>query len=81
MEVTVRLFASLRDAVGTGSVSLQIKKGARLTDLEAALVARYPQLDGTQPMWHFAVNQTHVEADTVLQAGDRIAIFPYIAGG
>jgi molybdopterin converting factor small subunit len=38
-------------------------------------------LAGNQAMWHFAVNQTHAGIDTVLRAGDRVAIFPYVAGG
>ncbi|NLE52195.1 MAG: MoaD/ThiS family protein, partial [Chloroflexi bacterium] len=32
-------------------------------------------------MWHLAVNGTHAAPDAVLQPGDRISIFPYIAGG
>lgn len=81
MEVTVRFFASLRDKVGTNKATLSLPEGADLSDLGTALITLYPQLDGTQPLWHFAVNQAHAEADTVLQPGDRIAIFPYIAGG
>ena len=81
MDVTVRFFASLRDKVGTSKATVRIPAGTDLNDLGTTLIRLYPQLEGTQPMWHFAVNQTHAEADTVLQAGDRVAIFPYIAGG
>jgi molybdopterin converting factor small subunit len=45
------------------------------------LIADYPMLDGQQVMWHFAVNQTHAEPDQALRAGDRVTIFPYLAGG
>ncbi len=81
MDVIVLFFASLRHAVGTSKVTLHVSEGADLADLVDNIVARYPQLDGHQAMWHFAVNQIHAELETVLRAGDRVAIFPYVAGG
>jgi molybdopterin converting factor subunit 1 len=81
MDITVRFFASVRDAAGTGHVTLSVPEGANLTDLVEQVIAHYPQLAGNQAMWHFAVNQTHAGIDTVLRAGDRVAIFPYVAGG
>lgn len=81
MEVTVRFFASVREATGTPQCSLDLPDGACLSDLVDRLLERYPELAGHQASWHFAVNQTHAEADTPLKTGDRVAIFPYIAGG
>ena len=81
MDVTVRFFASLRDSTGTGHVTLHVPEGANLTDLVGRVVAHFPQLAGDEAMWHLAVNQTHAEPDTVLRTGDRVAIFPYVAGG
>lgn len=81
MKVTVRFFASLRDLTGETECTLTLFPGARLTDLIAALVSRYPALDGYQAGWHFAVNHTHAEPETVLHDGDQVAILPYVAGG
>ncbi|MBN1564479.1 MAG: MoaD/ThiS family protein [Anaerolineae bacterium] len=81
MDITVRFFASLRADVGTNSTTLHIPAGADLTALVEQVVTQYPQLAGHQAMWHFAVNHVHAEPDTVLHAGDRVAIFPYVAGG
>ena len=81
MTVTVRFFASLRDVIGEPQCELVLPPGARLSDRIAHLVARYPALDGYQESWHFAVNQTHAEPDTLLRSGDQVAIFPYVAGG
>jgi molybdopterin converting factor subunit 1 len=81
MTITIRFFANLREAVGAGQLALDIPEGADLNKVVAQLLTRYPQLDGQQAMWHFAVNQTHAEPDTVLRSGDRVTIFPYIAGG
>jgi len=81
MTVTVRFFASLRDVTSDAQCELALPPGARLSDLIAQLVARYPALDGYQESWHFAVNQTHAEPDALLCSGDQVAIFPYVAGG
>lgn len=81
MNITVRFFASLRDEVGSAQLRFEVSEGADLRDLVEQLVAHYPALDGDEAMWHFAVNQTHADIDTSLEAGDRVAIFPYVAGG
>ncbi len=81
MKVTVRFFASLRDLAGESECALTLPAGASLSDLIAHLVQRYPALDGYQATWHFAVNQTHAEPETVLQDGDQVAVLPYVAGG
>jgi molybdopterin converting factor subunit 1 len=81
VKVTVRFFASLRDLTGEAECVLALPDGARLSDLIAHLVQRYPALDGYQAGWHFAVNHTHAEPETVLHDGDRVAVLPYVAGG
>ena len=81
MEITVRFFASLRDAVGVGQCALMVPAGTTLEELVRHLLTLYPRLEGHQASWHFAVNQAHAEPPTVLQPGDRVAIFPYVAGG
>jgi molybdopterin converting factor subunit 1 len=81
MKITIRLFANLRDSIGTGQLVLDVPEGANLYAVIEQLMIRYPELDGQQEMWHFAVNQTHAEPDIILQPGDRVAILPYVAGG
>lgn len=81
MEVTVRFFASLRESTGTHQHRVTLPDGARLDDLITRLLQDYPALAGHQASWHFAVNQTHAEPDAELHDGDRVAIFPYVAGG
>jgi MoaD family protein len=81
MSITVRLFANLRDTVGTGQFVMEIPEGASLDAVVEQLMIRYPELEGQQRMWHFAVNQTHATLDTTLRPGDRVAILPYVAGG
>jgi molybdopterin converting factor subunit 1 len=81
MRVTVRFFASLRDSMGARQVTMDLPEGVCLNDMIEQLITDHPALAGHQASWHFAVNQTHVDLDFVLRAGDRVAIFPYVAGG
>ena len=81
MNITVRFFASLRDTTGTSQCTLDLPEGATVGDLVKQLLVSYPALKGHQSSWHFAINQTYVEPDTLLRPGDRVAVFPYIAGG
>ncbi|MBI5960960.1 MAG: MoaD/ThiS family protein [Chloroflexi bacterium] len=81
MEITVRFFASMREAVGTGQCTLLVPEGAKLDEMVQLLVRRFPALAGHESSWHFAVNQTHAEMDETLHPGDQVAVFPYMAGG
>lgn len=81
MQVTVRFFASLRESAGVHQDTLSLTDEAQLSDLIDCLLRDYPALTAHQGSWHFAVNQTHAEPDAVLHDGDRVAVFPYIAGG
>jgi molybdopterin converting factor subunit 1 len=81
MEITVRFYASLRDTAGISQCTLMVPRDTNLAEMVKLLVAHYPALDGHQASWHFAVNQTHARPNTILQPGDRVAVFPYVAGG
>lgn len=81
MRVTVRFFAGLRDLAGIRETDFDVQEGATLAQLMPCVVTRFPGLDGQQEAWHYAVNFTHVDHDTRLNEGDRVTIFPYIAGG
>jgi len=81
MIITVRFFASLRATVGASQAALDVPEGACMADLVARLVREYPAAAGHEASWHFAVNHVHAELETPLQPGDRVAIFPYVAGG
>ena len=81
MPINVRFLASLSQTTGRATCTVDLPEGANLAHLVAHLVTRFPVLEGHQQSWHFAVNQTIAEPGTALKAGDRVAIFPYVAGG
>lgn len=76
MNVTVRLFAGLRERAGRDVVELELPDGARAADALAAV----EHLAGGLPLV-LAVNREYARPDTVLQAGDELAVVPPVSGG
>jgi len=76
VEVTVRLFAVLRERAGVGEVVLDLPDGARVDDA----LERLDGLADGLPLV-LAVNREYAPADRVLAAGDEIALIPPVSGG
>lgn len=80
MSITVLLFASYADALGTSSVRLDLDEGTTVT----ALVGRLRERAGAHalpPAPLVAVNERYARPDQQLNAGDTVAIIPPVAGG
>ena len=76
MEVTVRLFAMLRERAGAREVTLELPEGARVGDALEAL----GDLASGLPLV-MAVNREYARADHPLDAGDELALIPPVSGG
>jgi molybdopterin synthase catalytic subunit/molybdopterin converting factor small subunit len=76
VQVTVRLFAGLRERAGTGTREVELADGARVSEVWAAL-----DLGEQPPGLLFAVNQRYAEPDGELTAGDEVALIPPVSGG
>ena len=76
MNVTVRLFAGLRERAGWSQRELELADGARLADVWA-------QLDlGAQPKGLlYALNKGYADKSTELSDGDELALIPPVSGG
>lgn len=81
MDVTVRLFASLREHAGAGTVRLALDDGATVADAIAEL--RGGALAGLPESAPFvtAVAREYVKPDHPLAAGDELALVPPVSGG
>jgi molybdopterin synthase catalytic subunit len=81
MDVTVRLFASLREHAGAGTLALQLGEGATVADAIAQL--RTGALAGLPENAPFvaAVAREYVERDHPLAEGDELALVPPVSGG
>jgi molybdopterin converting factor subunit 1 len=76
VEVTVRLFAVLRERAGSGSVTLELPEGARVSD---ALESLAGLAEGIPLV--MAVNREYASEEQVLDAGDELALIPPVSGG
>jgi MoaE-MoaD fusion protein len=76
VQVTVRLFAGLRERAGTATRELDLPDGSAVEDAWGELGL------GTQPPGLlFAVNRRYVDRDHVLNEGDELAVIPPVSGG
>lgn len=80
MSVTVLLFASYADALGTSSLRLDLDEGATVMQLVRRLRDR-AGAHALPPEPLVAVNERYARADQQLSAGDTVAIIPPVAGG
>ncbi len=76
MQITVRLFAQLRERAGTGELSIEVPDGARVQD---AIEALGDLADGFPVV--MAVNREYADGEAVLSAGDELALIPPVSGG
>jgi MoaE-MoaD fusion protein len=81
MDVTVRLFASLREHAGSGTLQLELGDGATVADAIAELrrgaLADLPE----NAPFVTAVAREYVTSDHALAAGDELALVPPVSGG
>ncbi len=76
MNVSVRLFAALRERAGTSALDLELPDGARVRDALARLAELAP---GTSLV--MAINREYADADALLAEGDELALIPPVSGG
>ena len=79
MTVTVLLFASYAEAMGTSSVTLDLPTGSRVGDAVEAIRGRSSGPLPPKPL--VAVNEVYATIADLLSAGDEVAIIPPVAGG
>ena len=80
MTVTVLLFASYADLVGTYQLSLELSPGATAGDAFGR-VQTFPGADRLPSHPLIAVNERYARREQVLEHGDQVAIIPPVAGG
>lgn len=92
MSITIKLFASLREALGEAELQLELAAlppaevvdGAiRVDSIKAVLSARGADWSDAinQPNLVHALNHKVVYLDALVQDGDELALFPPMTGG
>ncbi len=81
MNISVRSFASYREAIGSPRVNVEVPENATATQVWDGLVSRYPRL-GTLPRPHaFAIDDEYVAGETPLHERDELVLIPPVSGG
>ena len=79
--IRVLFFGAARDVVDQNPLSLSVEGTATVSVAFQQLVKQFAGLERFGRSLLFAVNQEYVERDTVLAAGDEVALIPPVSGG
>jgi molybdopterin converting factor subunit 1 len=81
MRVRVRLFASLREAVGRSEVELELPEGATAETAWQVLAREHAGLADRRARLGAAINRRYAPFDTPLGDGDEVVFVPPVSGG
>ncbi len=81
MTVSILLFASLKDALGTAQLVLEVPEGTCVSEALVLLEEREPKVARFLPHVRVARNLDYASPDDLLTQGDEIALIPPVSGG
>lgn len=81
MQVSVKLFGAVREAVGEKELAVTLAAGARVSDLRRLLARDHAIFSRYGARLAAAVNQRTAPEDAPLADGDEVAFLPPVAGG
>lgn len=81
MRVAVKLFGSVREAVGHRELSVELPSGSTLAALRDRLAAEHPVFDAFGLRLAVSLNLEVARLDALLRDGDEVAFLPPVSGG
>ena len=81
INVGVRAFAALREALGFAETSVSVAPGTDIAGLMARLDELYPRADLAARRYGVALNRSYAPLTAVLADGDEVALIPPVSGG
>ena len=81
MQVTIKLFAILREKAGVSTVSLDLPDGSTVTAALEKILASHPGLNQSLAKSACALNQAYCPRSAVLKDRDELALIPPVSGG
>jgi molybdopterin synthase sulfur carrier subunit len=79
MNVSVKYFGALAEAINKESEQLEIGKDSCLNDFSELVESLYPQLQ--EHVFKIAVNQNIADDNIKINENDEVALLPPFAGG
>lgn len=81
MNVTIRLFGSVRDEAGLKEVTMEVREDTSVAQLRVLLGEDIPSMDRLGDQLRISVNYELVEESAILAEGDEVALLPPVSGG
>lgn len=81
MRVRVLFFGVLKESVGKSTDEIELREGARVSDLLQHYRSQVPKLETWLSSIALAVNQQYAPPETTLKANDEVALLPPVSGG
>lgn len=80
MKILIKYFGLIVDITKVDEESLEVNfESITVNAFKEIIVQKYPQL--AEIIFYFALNETIVTTDSILQQNDTIALLPPFAGG
>lgn len=80
-QFTIKLFATLKDKAGQSTLTITVATPLTIADLLDTIRNTHPHLQPSLSTVLVAVNRTFAFAETIVNEGDEIALFPPVSGG
>jgi MoaE-MoaD fusion protein len=81
VNVGVRAFAALREALGFAETTVSVAPGTDIAGLMARLNELYPRADLAGRRYGVALNRSYAPLTAILADGDEVALIPPVSGG
>ena len=80
MAINILAFGIAKEIIGHSAITVSEADGISVGDLQSLLQDRYPALTRLSSL-AIAVNGEYAAAETMIHAGDELAIIPPVSGG
>ncbi len=80
MPITIKLFAHYRDLLGQAELRFAARPGMTVADVFDETIGDRASRD-LRKSTMFAINESYVPGNTIVNDGDRIAFIPPVSGG
>ena len=81
MQVTVRLYAGVREKAGCGSLALDLPEGADVRAVRDALAAACPSIRDQLPFCRLALDDDFAAEGDTVAPGSKVDVIPPVSGG
>ena len=79
--LSVKLFASLRQAMNSDNVSVEIQEPITILQLKEIILKNHPKLKELNIPFFVNVNYEFAKDSTIIKSTDEVALIPPVSGG